>query len=606
MKLHVGGDTPLLNPRDLNFLLYEWLDVESLCKRERFAEHSATTFDAVLDLAADIAVQMFAPHNKLADAHEITVAPDGSIDTIPETKKALDAVGAAGLLAGDFDNHLGGMQLPYVVSRAAGVWLQAANISTSAYMALTIANAHLLAHYGTQHQIDTWVRPMLEGRYFGTMCLSEPEAGSSLADITTRALRQDDGTYRINGTKMWISGGDHDLSENIVHLVLAKTPGAAAGVKGISLFIVPKHLPAQDGTIRNDVVLAGLNHKMGNRGTTNALLSLGDGTFAPDGRPGAVGYLVGEEGAGLAQMFHMMNEARIGVGLSATALGYTGYLQSLAYARVRVQGRPFGARKAGEPVPQVPIIAHPDVRRMLMAQKSYTEGSLALGLYAARLLDDVATAEDDTVRENARLLVEVLTPIVKSWPSQWCLEANSLAIQVHGGYGYTRDFNVEQLYRDNRLNAIHEGTHAIQGLDLLGRKVTMGGGTGLRALIEAMTTTTIRAEHSGDTELSGWAAALRRSVARIAEVTSGLWGTGDPETALANSTAYLEGVGHVVLAWIWLEQALAAYGKAGDFYEGKRAAARYFFTYELPKTATQFDLLASLDRSMIELSERWF
>src|SRR5277367_3623806 len=211
MKLHVGGDTPLLNPRDLNFLLYEWLDVESLCERERFAEHSSTTFDAVLDLAADIAVQMFAPHNKLADAHDITVARDGSIDTIPETKKALDAVGAAGLLAGDFDNDLGGMQLPDVVSKAAFMWLQAANISTAAYAGLTLANAHLLAHYGTDTQIDTWVRPMLEGRYFGTMCLSEPESGSSLADITTRAVRQDDGSYRINGTKMWISGGDHDL-----------------------------------------------------------------------------------------------------------------------------------------------------------------------------------------------------------------------------------------------------------------------------------------------------------------------------------------------------------------------------------------------------------
>jgi alkylation response protein AidB-like acyl-CoA dehydrogenase len=606
VKSHVGGDIPLLNPRDLNFLLYEWLDVESLCQRARFAEHSATTFDAVLDLAADIAVQMFAPHNKLADAHEITVAADGSIDTIPETKKALDAVGAAGLLAGEFDGDLGGMQLPYVVSKAAGVWLQAANISTSAYAALTIANAHLLARYGTENQIDTWVRPMLEGRYFGTMCLSEPESGSSLADITTRAVRQDDGTYGLTGTKMWISGGDHDLSENIVHLVLAKTPGGPAGVKGISLFIVPKHLHAEGGTIRNDVVLAGLNHKMGNRGTTNALLSLGDGTFVPNGRAGAVGYLVGEEGAGLAQMFHMMNEARIGVGLSATALGYTGYLQSLAYARVRVQGRAVAARKAAEPLSPVPIIAHPDVRRMLMAQKSYAEGSLALGLYAARLLDDVATAEDETARENARLLLEVLTPIVKSWPSQWCLEANNLAIQVHGGYGYTCDFNVEQLYRDNRLNSIHEGTHAIHGLDLLGRKVTMGGGSGLRVLLEAMTATITRAEHSDDNELHGWAAALRRSVARVAEVTGRLWGTGDPETALANSTAYLEGVGHVVLAWIWLEQALAADGKPGNFYDGKRAAARYFFTYELPKTAAQFDLLASLDRSLIDLSEKWF
>ena len=242
MKSHLPGDTPLLSPRDVNFLLYEWLEVESLCKRPRFAEHSPATFDAVLDLAADIAAGLLAPHNKLADSAEITVGPDGSIQTIPDTKQALDALGAAGLLAGEFDEALGGMQLPYVISKAAFAWFQAANVSTSAYAGLTIANAHLLARYGTPQQVDRWVRPMIEGRYFGTMCLSEPESGSSLADITTRAVRQDDGTYRVTGTKMWITGGDHELSENIVHLVLARTPGSAAGVKGISLFIVPKYL----------------------------------------------------------------------------------------------------------------------------------------------------------------------------------------------------------------------------------------------------------------------------------------------------------------------------------------------------------------------------
>ncbi len=605
MKSHLPGGTPLLSPRDVNFLLYEWLEVESLCKRSRFAEHSSATFDAVLDLAADIAAGLFAPHNKLADSVEIRVGPDGRVQTIPDTKKALDALRAAGLLAGEFDEDLGGMQLPYVISKAAFAWLQAANVSTSAYAGLTIASAHLLARYGTREQVDRWVRPMLEGRYFGTMCLSEPESGSSLADITTRAVRQDDGCYRVTGTKMWITGGDHELSENIVHLVLARTPGSPAGVRGLCLFIVPKYLPAAPAAVRNDVVLAGLNHKMGNRGTANALLSLGDGTFSPGGMPGAVGYLVGGEGAGLAQMFHMMNEARTVIGISAAALGYTGYLQSLAYARTRVQGRPIAARRSRQPGPPVPIIRHPDVRRMLMAQKSYAEGGLALGLYAARLLDDIMTAEDETERENSRLLLEVLTPVVKSWPSQWCLEANSLAIQVHGGYGYTGDFNVEQLYRDNRLNAIHVGTHAIHGLDLLGRKVTMDSGAGLRALLNAMTASITRAERCGR-ELRAWGSALRDSAGQIAAVTGQLWSTGDPETALANSTAYLESVGHVVLAWIWLEQALAAEGKTGDFYDGKRAAARYFFSYELPKTAAQFDLLASLDRSMLELSESWF
>jgi alkylation response protein AidB-like acyl-CoA dehydrogenase len=552
----------------------------------------------VLDLAATIAAERFAPHNKAADQWEITHGPNGRIETLPEVKAALDAFSAAGLLAGDFDGEVGGLQLPHVVTRAALAWFQAANIGTVAYALLTSLNAHLLVRYGSPEQVDTWVRPMLQGRYFGTMCLSEPDSGSSLADITTRAVRQSDSTYRVTGTKMWISGGDHELAENIVHLVLARTPDGGSGVRGISLFIVPKYL---EGSTRNDVVLAGLNHKMGNRGTTNALLSFGDGRHTPDGSSGAVGYLVGEEGNGLAQMFHMMNGARIGVGISATGLGYSGYLQSLEYARVRVQGRPPGARGGT----QLPIIQHADVRRMLLAQKSYVEGALALCLYAGRLLDESETGEDAQARNEALLLLEVLTPIVKSWPSQWCLEANSLAIQIHGGYGYTRDFNVEQLYRDNRLNAIHEGAHGIHGLDLLGRKVTMGGGAGLRLLLETIQATADRASLTCD-EVRDWAGLLRRSAARIAAVTERLWGTGDPEVALANSTAYLEAVGHVVLAWMWLEQALAAHGSDGDFYDGKRAAARYYFAYELPKTDVAFDLLMTLDRTTLDLSESWF
>jgi len=598
VKLVTSGTPPLLSPRDLNFLLYEWLDVESLCKRERYSEHSADTFDAVLDLAAEIATERFAPPNRMGDQWEITIEPDGHIQTIPEVKAALDAFSAAGLMAGDFDTEIGGLQLPYTITKAMFAWFQAANISIVAYALLTNLNAHLVATYGSPDQIETWVRPMMAGRFFGTMCLSETESGSSLSDIATRAVRQDDGTYRVTGTKMWISGGDHDLAENIVHLVLAKTPGSTAGVKGISLFIVPKYL--EDST-RNDVVLAGLNHKMGNRATTNALLSFGNGTYTPGGAAGAIGYLVGEEGNGLAQMFHMMNEARVGVGMSAASLGYTGYLQSVAYARQRTQGRRPGDRGG----PQVPIIEHADVRRMLLAQKSYVEGALALGLYCGRLLDEVETGEDAPSRSDARLLLEVLTPIVKSWPSQWCLEANSLAIQVHGGFGYTRDFPVEQLYRDNRLNSIHEGTHGIHGLDLLGRKVTMAGGAGLRVLLDTMHATAARAELIGG-DTMGWGGSLRRSIDRVAAVTERLLSSGDPEVALANSTVYLEAVGHVVLAWIWLEQALTSGDQEGDFYDGKRTAARYFFTYELPKTNAMFDVLAALDRTTLDLSESWF
>ncbi|MFI7491774.1 acyl-CoA dehydrogenase [Micromonospora echinaurantiaca] len=602
----------LLSRRDLRFLLHEWLEVARLTERSRYAEHSRETFDAVLDLAEQVATERFAPHNRAADLTEPTF--DGQrVRLIPQVKAALDVFAETGLLAASLDSSVGGMQLPHAVAAACFAWFQAANVATSAYPFLTLGNANLLLAHGSAEQVDTWVRPMVRGRFFGTMCLSEPQAGSSLADITTRAEPQDDGTYRLHGTKMWISGGDHELAENIVHLVLARIPGGPPGVKGISLFIVPKVLLGDDGALgaRNDVVLVGLNHKLGYRGTTNTLLNFGEGVHRPGGRPGAVGYLVGEPHQGLAQMFHMMNEARIGVGAGATALGYTGYLKSLAYARQRPQGRPVADKDPT--VPQVPIVAHADVKRMLLAQKSYVEGALALVLYCGRLLDEQRTAPAEADRDRARLLLDVLTPITKSWPSQWCLAANDLAIQVHGGYGYTRDYDVEQHWRDNRLNPIHEGTHGIQALDLLGRKVTMRDGAGLALLVDTIRATVGRA-WKAEGEPAELAARLGGALDRVSLVTRRLWERGEPELALANASVYLEAVGHVVIAWMWLEQLLAVETASGPtdsgddvaFYAGKRQAARYFFRYELPRTGPQFDLLESLDRTTLEMREDWF
>ena len=586
-----------LSRRDLDFMLYEWLDATALIERDRYSEHSRETFDSILDLSEDIAIKRFAPHNKKADQNEPTMGADGKVEMIDEVGAALDEFSKAGFIAAQFDEEVGGMQLPTVVTRAAMAWFQSANASTSSYPFLTMANANLLVEYGTDEQIDTWVRPMLEGRFFGTMCLSEPQAGSSLADITTKAVPVDDGSYRITGTKMWISGGDHELSENIVHLVLAKAPDGGPGVKGISLFVVPKFLA--DGT-RNDVVLVGLNHKMGNRGTTNTLLNFGEGKYQPAPETGAVGYLVGDVHRGLSYMFRMMNEARIGVGFLATSLGYAGYQQSLEYAKTRTQGRvPTSKDPASAPVP---IIEHADVKRMLLAQKSYVEGALALGLYCSKLVDEQQTAPSPEEAARIEFLLDVLTPIAKSWPSQWCLEANSLAIQVLGGYGYTKEFDVEQLYRDNRLNPIHEGTHGIQGLDLLGRKVVMKGGAGLQLLVDAISTTIDRAA-SVDADKAD---ALRAAVDRLVEVTGQLWSAGDPAVSLANSSIYLEATGHVVIAWMWLEQLIAADGGQGDFYDGKRAAAQYFYRYELPRTGPQFDLLADLDRTTLDADPNWF
>jgi alkylation response protein AidB-like acyl-CoA dehydrogenase len=563
----------ILSRRDLDFLLYEWLGVEALTSRERFAEHSRETFDAFLDVSARIAERDFAPHNRRADLEEPTF--DGErVTIIPEVAAALRAFNEAGLLSAVMDAEVGGLQLPHVVARACFMWFQAANIATSSYPMLSIGNASLLLAHGTAEQIETYAKPILEGRFTGTMCLSEPQAGSSLSDVTTKAVRQDDGSYRLTGSKMWISGGDHELSETIVHLVLARVAGAPPGVKSLSLFIVPKHHVAADGTVgeRNGVALSGLNHKMGYRGTTNAVLAFEDAT----------GYLVGQEGHGLAYMFHMMNEARIGVGAGAVALGYTGYLHALDYARERLQGRPVAAKDPA--APPVPIVEHPDVRRMLLAAKAYVEGGLALVLYAAKLLDEPSPEND--------LLLDVLTPIVKAWPSQWCRLANDHAIQVHGGYGYTREYPVEQFYRDNRLNSIHEGTDGIQGLDLLGRKVIMKDGAGLRELLDRVREVARKSE-LGEPVL--------RVADRVAATTARLWADGNPTVALANSTAYLEAVGHLVIAWMWLSQAETAGDKADKFYEGKRLAARYFITHELPRTGPLLDLLDSRDTLLADL-----
>ncbi|MDN5581429.1 MAG: acyl-CoA dehydrogenase [Corynebacterium sp.] len=575
----------ILSRDDLSFLLHDWLRVEELTDHAPFAEHSRDTFDAMLDASRELAVTSFRPHMRASDLDEPTfTSRDGSVHTHEAIAPALRAFADSGLAAASFGEEHGGVDLPLTVSRACFAWVQAANIATAAYPMLTMANAALIIAHGSPQQVTDYADPQLAGVFSGTMCLSEPHAGSSLADVTTRARRDDDsGTWRLTGTKMWISGGDHQMTDNIIHLVLART--GAAGVKGLSLFIVPKVL--KDGE-RNDVTLAGLNHKMGYRGTTNTLLNFGDGTHSPGGSAGAVGYLVGEENRGLQYMFHMMNEARIGVGTGAAALAMTGYLESLDYARNRPQGRPVGAKDPARP--QVPIIEHADVRRMLLAQKAYAEGSMALCLYAANLVDRSTVASGEQ-RRRFDLLLDVLTPVVKSFPSQYGPAANDLAIQVLGGAGYTRDHNVEQFYRDNRLNPIHEGTHGIQGQDLLGRKVVMQDGAGLRLLAETITATVDAAAAS----FPAFSDALAARLARLVEVTATLRKDGDASAALAHATDYLEVTGHVVVAWIWLDMAHAAREAGSPLAAGKRAAAEYFFTRELPLVDPVLDRLAHPD-----------
>jgi butyryl-CoA dehydrogenase len=595
----------------LDFLLNDWLAVRSLLARPRFAEHSAETFAAVLDTCERIAREKFAPFNRLVDTEEPRF--DGERVHLPQaTHDAMAAYVGSGMLAAAQDYALDGMQLPCVIEMAANAFFSKASVALGGYAMLTSGNANLLMAHGTPLQREVFARNEFSGRWFGTMCLSEPQAGSSLSDVATRAMP--DGPdfeadplgprYRLRGNKMWISAGEHELTENIVHLVLAKIPGAdgalVPGTKGISLFIVPKHLVDERGGLtgeRNDVALAGLNHKLGYRGTTNTLLNFGEGRFPVRGVAGAIGYRVGRPGDGLRCMFHMMNEARIGVGLGAVMLGYAGYEASLAYARQRPQGRPISPAGKDAAAPQVPIIEHADVKRMLLAQKAYVEGGLALALYCARLVDELHTGAPAAAAEAGTLL-EMLTPIAKSWPSEWCLEANSLAIQVHGGYGYTRDFMVEQYWRDNRLNMIHEGTHGIQALDLLGRKVVMNGGAGLKLLATRINATI---ERAGQAEgLAEHATALAAALQRLGAATKSAWSTGVPEEALANATPYLQAFGHVVLAWIWLDVALAS------THPGRRAALRYFYAHELPKVDAWLGVVARRDDSCRNMRDDWF
>jgi alkylation response protein AidB-like acyl-CoA dehydrogenase len=608
----------------IDFLLHDWLKVDQLSQRARFADHSRETFAAVLDTCERIAREKYAPFNRLVDTEEprTVTEPDGSLRVVlpAATKEAWKAYAESGMLGAAQDSDIGGMQLPYTVEAAAGAFFATASVSIGGGL-LTVGNANLLMAHGTPLQQQVFALNEFNGRFSGTMCLSEPQAGSSLSDVATRATP--DGAdwqadplgprYRLKGNKMWISAGEHELTENIVHLVLAKIPGPdgklVPGTRGISLFIVPKKLVGTDGQLtgeRNDVALAGLNHKLGWRGTTNALLNFGEGRFPLRGQAGAIGYLVGQPGEGLRCMFHMMNEARIGIGMAATALGLAGYYASLEYAKNRPQGRPVGPAGKDPAQPQVRIIEHADVKRMLLAQKSYGEGALALMLYCARLVDEQHTGTPEAADE-ARLLLEVLTPIAKSWPSEFCLEANSLAIQVHGGYGYTRDFPVEQYWRDQRLNMIHEGTHGIQAADLLGRKVVMEGGRGLQLLAGRINRTVESAIQRPD--LAAHGNALAQALQHVGAATKAAWATGDPTAALANAVPYMQAFGHTVLAWTWLDVALTLPQDTAAMTTaqlGRLHAARYFFHYELPKIGAWLRVVETRDPTCVQMPEEAF
>jgi len=597
--------TAFVDRRHVDFLLHEVLGAERLCRYPRFAEHQRDTFDAAITLAHQLAADKFLSHNRKADLNEPRMV-DGKVELIPEIVEAVRAFcdsGFSGALA-DFDR--GGMQLPFLITAMCDAMFCAANAGTIAYPTLARAAANLLEVYATPEQKQLYMQPIVEGRYLGTMCLSEPQAGSSLSDIKTQAAPQDDGTYRITGAKMWISAGDHELGENIVHLVLARIQGAPAGVRGISLFIVPRWRVDESGqrVARNDVVLAGLNHKMGQRASVNTFLKFGESGDC-------VGYLVGQAHHGLAQMFHMMNEERIGVGLSAIQQSSASYQYSLAYARERRQGR--HPDQKDPTAPPVPLIEHADVRRMLLQQKCYVEGGQMLVFYAALLVDQQRDPDETIAKESSQLL-ELLTPIVKSWSSDYALRANDLAIQVLGGYGYTRDYPVEQCYRDNRINPIHEGTNGIQALDLLGRKALMQDGAALRLLLKRIAATCVEARAIPD--LAPLALQLGATAKLAGDTTLAAaqrMAKGDARRVLANAAHYMTLLGHLVVAWGWLRMALTAQRATEtatvldrDFYAGKVQACRHYFATELPLAELAARLVSEAEGSAFEMRENWF
>ena len=593
----------IVNRRDLDFVLYETLDLERILESERYADYDRESLDAMMDLCQTIAEDQFLPCAAKLDANEPQFV-DGKVETISELKEAIGAYQEAGLCASAYDLDVGGMQLPWMMDQALNGMFVCANNPAHIYLFLTQGVANMLNACGSDELKRKYLPNLVGGNWFGTMCLSEPQAGSSLADIRTKADLNTDGSYSISGTKMWISGGEQDITENIIHMVLAKIPGSPPGVKGISLFLVPKNRVNDDGSIGdfNNIALAGLNHKMGCRGATNCLLNFGESGDS-------IGYLVGEPNQGLANMFHMMNEARISVGMSAVMTGLGGYLYSLDYARNRPQGRPLVNRNPEEP--QIMISEHADIKRMLMTQKAFIEGAQTLIYYCAELIDTKKLSDDKDKHQRIDLLLDLLTPICKSWPSEYCLEANKLAIQVLGGYGYTREYPVERLYRDNRLNHIHEGTWGIQGLDILGRKVRMHGGAAVSILRQEIQGTIDSAgSHS---ELVSFCEQLGSSLLLVEETIDAVGKADDPSLALANATIFLDAMGHFVIAWMWLKQAVAALegkqkGNTADdaFYEGKVSAMKFFFNYELPKIKPNLELVAQLDSTCYDLTAEQF
>ena len=586
--------------RTLKFLLHDVHGTETLQAIPYFQDYDAEAYDMSLDAAKALSDAHLYPIYREMDQNK-AYYEDGVVRVHPKLKSAIDALGEGGWLSAPYPYEDNGQQMPLFLKSAVALIFYAANGNAASYAFLTEGAANLIRNFGAEELKRTYMDRMFSGEWQGTMALTEPQAGSSLSDITTTAVPQPDGSYKITGQKIYISGGDYESATNVVHLTLARIEGSAAGTKGISLFVVPKYRVDGNELVDNDVTTAGIYGKMGQKGYVAAHLMMGERLG------GATGYLVGQAHRGLKYMFQMMNEARIGTGLMAAGTACAAYYASLQYAKERPQGRHPSNKDVNHP--QVLIIEHADVKRMLLYQKSIVEGSFSLLLYCSKLADIAEQSTDAKVKEEAHLKLELLTPVAKSFPAEFGTLAVSTGMQVLGGAGYTDDFPLEQYYRDIRVNAIYEGTTTIHGMDILGRKVMLGGGKALQLLgaeIQQTITTAL-----GMPRLEAHAKALGKTAQQLQETTMHLMGLAQserPEVFLADATLYLEFFGIVTVAWQWLTMGIAAV-KTGEtdpkevasFYAGKLTAMDYYFEYELVKTIGLRKRLLSERRVTLEV-----
>jgi alkylation response protein AidB-like acyl-CoA dehydrogenase len=594
-----------VSERNIKFLLYEVFDVESLTQYEYYKQHNRKMFDMVLKAALKLGKDLLFPIFEEMDRKPAELV-NGEVKVHPAVKTIMKEFGEGGWISSRVPFDHDGEQLPSLVADICEFIFAAANYSANAYPGLTYGASHLIESFGSRELYDTYVPRMRAGEWQGTMALTEPEAGSSLADITTMAEPTAEGYYRIRGQKIFISAGDHDGVENVVHLMLAKIEGAPAGVKGISLFVVPKkRIDDRGRLVSNDVVASGVYHKLGYRGCPIVQLSMGD-------KNDCRGWLVGEPHNGLKYMFQMMNEARIGVGMGAAAMATAAYYAALEYSKTRRQGRKVSQKDPG--LPPVPIIEHADVKRMLLFQRAVIEGAQSLLMQCSKYVDfqKVLQGED---REKYYLLLEILTPVAKSYPSEMGIHAVSQGLQCLGGSGYCDDYPLEQYFRDCRIHPIHEGTTGIQGMDLLGRKVIMKNGQAFLLYINEVHDTIAAAREFKF--LEKFANGLDDSLTQLQEVTKHLIaiaGQDGPEAFLADATLYLEFFGIITIAWQWLLQGIAVQKalrngsakKESSFYQGKMFTLRYFFSYELSKTLGLAKRLMDDDRLTVEMQTEYF